>query len=125
MANAQTALQRMREICLPLPETAEAGHFGEACFRVGKRIFASCGEKAGVCRLVFQLEPDHARRLVASDGRVEPYPRQADCVWVDVDAVEDWDEVRELVLESYRLNAPGNRPARKAPSSARKKKPRK
>jgi|SRR5262245_56908355 len=60
MATAQTALRMMREVYLSLPETVEAEHFGEVCFRVGKRIFASCGEKAGVCRLVFQLEPERA-----------------------------------------------------------------
>jgi len=49
----------MREFCLSLPDTAESEHFGEACFRVGKRLFASCGEKDGVCRLVFHLEPEH------------------------------------------------------------------
>jgi hypothetical protein len=60
MTTAKIVLTRMREVCLLLPETVEAEHFGEVCFRVGKRIFASCGEKAGVCRLVFQLEPAHA-----------------------------------------------------------------
>ena len=123
MATTQTALRMMREICLSLPETAEAEHFGEACFRVGKRIFASCGEKVGVCRLVFQLEPEHASRLVATDARFEPYPRQANCLWMDAAAVEDWDEVRALVLESYRLNAPANQPSRRPPPSARKKRP--
>jgi len=48
MAAAPTALRMMREICLSLPETVEADHFGESCFRVRKRIFASCGEKDGV-----------------------------------------------------------------------------
>src|SRR5262245_59184555 len=62
----------MRETSPSLPDTVEADHFGAVCFRVGKRIFASCGEKDGVCRLVFQREPEHTRRLVASDPRFEP-----------------------------------------------------
>src|SRR5262245_49550702 len=74
MATPHTALRMMREICLSLPETSEGEHFGEASFRVGKRIFATCGEKDGVCRLVLQLEPEHARRLIASDPRFKPYP---------------------------------------------------
>ena len=123
MATAQTALRMMRDVCLSLPDTVEAEHFGEICFRVEKRIFASCGEKAGVCRLVFQLEPEHARRLVDSDSRFQPYARQASCVWMDAADVEDWDEVRALVLESYRLNAPGNRPPKRANASAGKKRP--
>jgi predicted DNA-binding protein (MmcQ/YjbR family) len=120
MATTQTALEMMREVCLSLPETVEAEHFGEACFRVGKRIFASCGEKGGVCRLVFQLEPAHAQRLIASDGRFQPYARQAHCVWMDAAGVEDWAEVRALVLESYRLNAPDCRGPRQTSATARK-----
>src|SRR5262249_35564681 len=67
VATAQAALRNMREICLSLPGTAETVHFGESCFRVGKKIFASCGEKTGVYRLVFQLEPQRASWLVDSD----------------------------------------------------------
>ena len=52
MAIAQTALRMMRDVSLSLPETVEAKHFREMCFRVRKRVFASCGEKDGVCRLV-------------------------------------------------------------------------
>jgi hypothetical protein len=121
MATTQTTLRVMREICLSLPDTVEADHFGEACFRVGKRIFASCGEKAGVCRLVFQLEPAHAQRLIASDSRFQPYARQAHCVWTDAADVEDWAEVRALVLESYRVNAPDIRGPKKTSATARKK----
>jgi hypothetical protein len=40
---------------------------------------------------------------------------------MDVAAVEDWDEVRALVLESYRLNAPGNPQPKSASTTARKK----
>lgn len=125
MAITRTALRMMREVCLSLPDTVEAEHFGEACFRRGKRIFASCGEKEGVCRLVFELKAEHARRLVAFDPRFEPYARQKNCVWIDAGNVEDWDEVRALVLESYRLNEPGNRPPKEARKTARKKRVRK
>src|SRR5262245_40920800 len=113
----------MRETCLSLPDTVEADHFGAVCFRVGKRIFASCGEKDGVCRLVLQLEPEHTRRLVASDPRFEPYARQNHCVSMDVACVEDWEEVQALVLESYRLNAPGNRPTGGTSAMPRTKRP--
>ncbi len=124
MATAHTALQMMREVCLSLPSTVEAEHFGEVCFRVNKRIFASCGEKEGVCRLIFQLEPEHARRIVASDPQFQPYPRQKNCVWVDAAVVDGWDEVRELVLESYRLNESANQPAKKTRIPRRTKKER-
>jgi predicted DNA-binding protein (MmcQ/YjbR family) len=120
----QTPLRMMREVCLSLPETVEGEHFGEACFRVGKRIFATCGEKHGVCRIVFQLKPVHARRLVASDPRFQPYARQKDGVWIDAADVEEWDEVRALVLESYQLNKVDARPSKKGQPPARRKRTR-
>jgi hypothetical protein len=121
MATTQTALRMMRQVCLSLPETVEAEHFVETCFRVGKRIFASCGEKGGVCGLVFQLEPAHAQRLIASDSRFQTYERQAHCVWMDAADVEDWAEVRALVLESYRLNSPDDRGPKQTSATPRKR----
>jgi hypothetical protein len=35
----------MREMSLSLPDTGEAAYPGQFCFRVGKNLFASCGEK--------------------------------------------------------------------------------
>ena len=125
MASAHTALRMMREVCLSLPDTAEATHFGEVCFRVGKRMFATCGEKKGICRIVVQLEPEHARRVVASHPRFEPYARQKNCVQIDVGKVEDWDEVRALVLESYRLIEAGSRARQNSRKATRKKRARK
>jgi predicted DNA-binding protein (MmcQ/YjbR family) len=115
MATAQAALRQMRAICLSLPETGEAEHFGQHCFHVGGRLFALCGEKAGACRLVFQLEPEHASRLLASDARFAAYGGQGGYVWIDAAGVEDFAEIRPLALESYRLNA-APRPATKAPA---------
>lgn len=121
MTDAETALQKMRDICLSLPDTDEKLSRGEPHFRVGGKIFASCGEKDGICRIVVQLEPEHASALVASDPRFEPYPRQKHCVSMNAAGVEDWDEVRALVLESYQLNAPGKRRPGGAPARSRKK----
>jgi len=130
MTNAKdkAALLKMRKICLSLPNTREGTHFGESVFRVGTRIFASCGEKTGRCRLVFQLEPAHARKLVESDNRFEPYSRQAHCVSMDAGDVKTWTEVRALVLESYGRNArnkPTTRPkVKKKPKAKRDPAPR-
>src|SRR5262245_23046749 len=111
MATTETALRRMRAICLALPDTSESDHFGESYFRAGRRGFASCGEKDGVCRIVVQLEPAHAKRLLAADARFQPYSRAQAAVWIDVADVTDWDEIEALVLESHRLNAAPKRSA--------------
>ena len=46
MTSAETALQMMRAICLTLPDTSAAHHFGEVCFKVGKKIFVFMGHKS-------------------------------------------------------------------------------
>ena len=106
MSTVDVALRKMRAICRALPDTFESEHFGEVCFCVGKRMFATCGEKKGMCRIVVMLEPEHAKRLVASDARCQPYARQKNVIVIDVSEEADWDEIRPLVLESYRLRAP-------------------
>src|SRR5262245_54351315 len=121
MATTQTALRMMRAMCLSLPATVEAEHFGEACFRVGKRLFASCSETDAVCRLVSQRVPGHANQLVASGPRFAPYARQKNCVCMDAASVENWAEVRALVVESYRLNAPADSGAKQTSATARQK----
>src|SRR5437870_2044541 len=98
MATAEAALQKMRDICLALPETDEATHFGKASFRVSGRMFVTCGDE-----IVLQLESEHADALVKSDPRFERYPRAKDCVSIDVTAIRKWDEIKALVRESYDL----------------------
>jgi predicted DNA-binding protein (MmcQ/YjbR family) len=121
MTDAETALQKMREICLSLPDADEKTSWGEPHFRVGGKIFASCGEKDGICRIVVQLEPEHASAIVESDPRVQPYPRAKHCVSIDAADVSNWDEVRALVLESYELNAPKKSGPKRTPARSRKK----
>jgi hypothetical protein len=82
MPTANSALAKMREICLALPNTTEGEHFGSASFRVRKKMFASCGVKGNVCQVVVQLQADHATQLVESDLRFERYPRAKDCVFI-------------------------------------------
>jgi hypothetical protein len=55
MATAEDALKKMREICLSLPDTHEGNHFGQAGFYVTRKIFATCGDKRGVCEVSFGL----------------------------------------------------------------------
>jgi predicted DNA-binding protein (MmcQ/YjbR family) len=106
MATIKQALRLMRTFCLSLPDATEKSHYGEACFAAHGKMFARCGEKSGVGRIVVQLEPDHARRLVAANPRFAPYVRQRNCVWINVADIDDWEQIKKLVLESYRLNGP-------------------
>ena len=98
----------MKKICLSLPDTEETMTWGKPHYRVNNKIFAGCGEENGVSSVGFKLEMDHARSLVVSDPRFSPAPYVGHKGWVSMDAsgILDWNEVRDLVLESYRLIAP-------------------
>ncbi|HET9155177.1 MAG TPA: MmcQ/YjbR family DNA-binding protein [Myxococcaceae bacterium] len=102
-----TPLTEMRRICLALPETTETPTWGEPHFRVRGKIFAGCGDHGGVTTIGFKLEREHADAAIR-DPRFTRAPYVGQHGWISMDAkgVRDWDEVRALVLESYRLIAP-------------------
>lgn len=106
MARSNPVLTNVRAICLSLPDTKETPTWGQPHFRVGEKIFAGCGEEKGRLSIGFKLEMKHARAIV-KDPRFSPAPYVGHKGWVSMDGrkVSDWDEVRELILESYELIA--------------------
>jgi predicted DNA-binding protein (MmcQ/YjbR family) len=102
-----SVLDHMRAICLALPDTKETLTWGQPHFRVGEKIFAGCGEEKGRVVIGFKLDMDHADAII-QDPRFWRAPYVGHKGWVSMAAggVDDWDEVRPLVLESYRLIAP-------------------
>jgi hypothetical protein len=105
------ALARLRAICLALPEATERETWGEATFRVREKIFAMAGTAAddGAVRMTCKAPPGVQGMLVGSDPQRFYRPAYVGSKgWVGVrleDGV-DWDEVAELVLDSYRMTAP-------------------
>lgn len=102
-------LERLREICLRLPEAVETGGVGNPSFKVRDKIFAmqhghegrtSCWVKAprGVQGMLVGHDP--ARFFVP------PYVGVHGWVGAWLDAEVDWDELADLVEESYRMTAP-------------------
>jgi predicted DNA-binding protein (MmcQ/YjbR family) len=102
------ALAKMRAICLSFPDTTETLTWGKPHFRVADKIFAGCGEEGGVCSIGFKLRMEHAAALIERDVRVKRAPYVGHKGWVSMDASEitDWQQIRELVAESYGLIAP-------------------
>jgi predicted DNA-binding protein (MmcQ/YjbR family) len=114
----------MREICLALPDTKETLTWGYPHFRVGDKIFAGWGAERGTQSIGFKLEMDHADAMVINDPRFTRAPYVGHKGWVSMDptAVKDWNEVRDLIFESYRLIAPKRSLARVAGETAAPKK---
>jgi predicted DNA-binding protein (MmcQ/YjbR family) len=98
-------VERVRALCLRLPETAEIEAWGRPTFRVGKRVFAVAG--ASMDRphtMVFKPDPEERLALV-EDPRFfsPPYFGPAGWLALGLDlAATDWEEVGELAETSYR-----------------------
>ena len=102
-------IDRLRAICLALPEASEKEAWGEPTFRVRDRIFAMVkvgdGRVSGWCK----APPGSQQVLVGADPEtffVPPYVGHKGWVGVRLDSRPDWDEVAALVRRSYRLIAP-------------------
>ena len=104
------ALARLRKICLALPEAEEIETWGHPTFRVRKKIFVGCSAaEDGRAQMSCKAPPGEQRALVASDPArffVPAYVGNRGWVGVMLDGPVDWDEISELVEESYRLTAP-------------------
>ncbi|MEX0761365.1 MAG: MmcQ/YjbR family DNA-binding protein [Dehalococcoidia bacterium] len=105
-------LERLREICLALPESTEKVAWGDPTWRVRSRIFAmQKGNHDGGRPSVWLKAEDGAQAvLVGSNPEqffVPPYVGNKGWVGVYMDGrAIDWDEVGDLIEESYRLIAP-------------------
>lgn len=103
------AAARVREICLALPEVAEkpfGGHTAPS-FRIRDKLFVMTSEDGGY--LTFKAGPGVQEALVSSDPErffVPKYVGSKGWVGTRLDADQDWDELAELIEESYRLIAP-------------------
>ena len=105
-------LDRLRAICLALPEAVERGGVAEHTFRVRDKIFAMFldnhhgdGRVAAWCKAPRGMQDI----LVGSDpGRyfVPPYVGHHGWVGVRLEGAVDWDAVADLVAEGYRMTAP-------------------
>jgi predicted DNA-binding protein (MmcQ/YjbR family) len=107
MRTDDPVLEKMKEICLSLPDTKLTMTWDKPHFRVGDKIFAGCGLEDGTYTLGFKLEMEHADEILR-DRRFTRAPYVGHKGWVSMNAkgIRDWEEVRSLILESYRLIAP-------------------
>jgi predicted DNA-binding protein (MmcQ/YjbR family) len=99
----------VREICQRFPETEErpfGGHTAPS-FRVRDKLFIVTSEDGTYMSL--KARPGIQEVLVASDPErffFPPYVGHKGWVGARLDADHDWDELAELIEESYRMTAP-------------------
>ena len=111
-----TVPERLTAICLALPEAvSDEGHPPHRSFRIGKKNFAWYVENEhddGRIAVIVRVPPGENAELVAADAERFALPKYvARHGWVSyfLDLAHrpvDWDEVTELVTDSYRIQAP-------------------
>ncbi|MGE3269982.1 MAG: MmcQ/YjbR family DNA-binding protein [Chloroflexota bacterium] len=104
-----TVVDRLREICLALPEATERETWGHATFRVREKIFAMTGDDRERQRMTCKARPGLQGALIegAPDRFYYPaYVGSKGWIGVYLDEGTDWDELADLVEESYRMTAP-------------------
>jgi hypothetical protein len=105
-------LERLRAICLSFPESAERVSFGDPNWTVnGKGFAAQKGNfDGGRPSVWFKPAPGEQRMLVAADPDrffIPPYVGGKGWLAMYLDApAPDWDEIAELMQDSYRQMAP-------------------
>jgi predicted DNA-binding protein (MmcQ/YjbR family) len=100
---------RLRELCLSLPEVVEKSFGGHSApgFRVRDKLFLIISEDG--LTMTFKAGPGVQEALVGSDPErffVPAYVGSKGWVGARLDVEQDWDEIDELIRDSYRLIAP-------------------
>jgi hypothetical protein len=109
---ASDPLERLRRLCLALPEVTERPSHGEpAWFVRGSRLFVSYADHHHGDRLGFwcAAPPGAQQELVReSPGRyfVPPYVGHRGWLGVRLDMPADWAAIAEIVQDAYRAVAP-------------------
>ena len=107
---ADDVLERLRALCLALPETTEKLSHGEPTWFV-RRTFVMYADHHHDDRLGFWCAalPGVQEALVAAEpGRFfrPPYVGHRGWLGVYLDVPLDWDEIAEIVTDAYRVIAP-------------------
>ena len=110
----RTALDRLRTVCLGLPEAHEVEAWGEPTFRVKNKVFAMYASpdthhgagRPGVWVKSAHVTQDMLVRAEPSRYFVPPYVGPSGWVGVWLDRNPDWSEVKELMRDAYVLVAP-------------------
>ncbi|MBX3084590.1 MAG: MmcQ/YjbR family DNA-binding protein [Anaerolineae bacterium] len=107
--NDESVLEKLRAICLALPEATEGEGVGQPTFRVRDKIFAMrhphetrtslwCKAPPGLQEALINSEPERFFR--------PPYVGQHGWIGIWLDVALDWEFIRHLITQSYQMTAP-------------------
>ena len=102
-------LERIRSIALALPEAIEKEAWGHPTFRAGTgKMFASAGMTAsGQVTMSMKAPVGEQELLIESSDHIyfPKYVGKSGWIGVTIDEDTNWDEIAELVEESFRQQA--------------------
>lgn len=109
----QQVLKKLQKICLALPDTKETLTWGKPHFRVGEKIFCGCGEGDGRIRISMKADRADQQVLIKLPG-IEKAAYVGNSGWISIDPAvfAEWDEIENLIVDSFRLIAPKRTVAR-------------
>jgi hypothetical protein len=106
-------LDRVREICLALPQAHEVEAWGAPTFRVNNKIFAmysaSSHHSAGrvaLWMMSVSVEQDFVIRARPACYFKPPYVGPSGWIGAWLDQRPRWEEIAELIRDAYKRRAP-------------------
>ena len=106
MSGADPLLERLRKLCLSLPETSEANSWGHPNFKAGKRVFVAYEWlKERGPTIAFRLAAEDVRRYSRQPGFVATPFGRGQWISLEADRGPKWALIEALVLKRYRLVA--------------------
>jgi predicted DNA-binding protein (MmcQ/YjbR family) len=104
----RSRLERVRALCLALPEAFERETWERPTFRVGgqERIFCMAAPDGSTATM--KADPEEREALLAQGEPffMPPYVGGKGWIGIRLDRGTGWDEVAELIATSYCLIAP-------------------
>lgn len=105
-------LEKLRKVCFALPEVTEKEAWGEPTFRVRDKMFAMfatdhhhdgniaiwCKAAMGMQEVLVDADPERFFK--------PPYVGPKGWIGIRLHGKVDWDEVRSLLAEAWRMTAP-------------------
>lgn len=100
---AQRTLDRLRSICLKLPEVSEQKQFGNPCFKAGKKNFATLYFRDGQLKLSTWVGADE-QPILTFDERYQVPAYTGHNGWIELDLHKPAlrGEIEGLIDKSYR-----------------------
>jgi hypothetical protein len=117
----QGPVERVRRICLALPEAYEEETWGEATFRVRKKIFCMAGGHDPATPSISLKASREDQQALLAQGEPFFFPAYVGPKGLDRRRSHvEWTELEELITDSYRLVAPKKLAAQTTTTTASK-----